>query len=112
MQGFFTVYREVFAKLARAEAEAADRAAARGDKGAAAQLLPDFPVVQAPWADVSAFYQAWLHFVSDREFAWADAHNLASAPNRKVPCLQCTAEQADAACPKPSSCISPAAGGL
>lgn len=83
-QGFYTVYREVFAKLARAEAEAAERAAARGDKGAPAQALPVFPAAQAPWADVSAFYQAWLHFVSDREFAWADAHNLATAPNRKV----------------------------
>ena len=88
MQGFYTVFAEVFAKLARAEAEAAERAAARGGKGGGegGAPLPGLGGLQAPWAAVSAFYQAWLHFVSDREFAWADAHNLASAPNRKVRC--------------------------
>ena len=88
MQGFFTVFGEVFAKLARAEAEAAERASARGGRGGGSSeggaLLPGLGGSQAPWAQVSAFYQSWLHFVSDREFAWADAHNLASAPNRKV----------------------------
>lgn len=88
MQGFYTVFAEVFAKLARAEAEAAERAAARGGKGSGGAemgpCLPSFGGSQAPWAEVSAFYQAWLHFVSDRDFAWADEYNLASAPNRKV----------------------------
>ena len=86
-QGFYTVFSEVFAKVAKAETEAAQRAA--GGKGAkdgdaGSVQLPAFGGAQAPWADTSAFYQTWLHFVSDRDFAWADAHNLATAPNRKV----------------------------
>lgn len=78
MQGFYTVYRGVFEGLLQKEVEAAERAAKKGP------APTGFGRADSPWAEVSAFYQYWLQFVSDRHFAWADAHNLASAPNRKV----------------------------
>ncbi len=72
------MYREVFEGLARSESEAAERGGKRGPAPAG------FGRSDSPWSEVSAFYRYWLQFVSDREFGWADVHNLASAPNRKV----------------------------
>ncbi|EIE20919.1 putative DNAJA5 protein, partial [Coccomyxa subellipsoidea C-169] len=77
-KGFYTVYREVFEGLARSESEAAERGGKRGP------APTGFGRSDSPWSEVSAFYRYWLQFVSDREFGWADVHNLASAPNRKV----------------------------
>lgn len=79
MQGFYTVYREVFDRLAKQESEAAQ------SEGKPAQSSASgFGTSSSAWQEVSAFYQRWLHFVSERDFAWADVHNLASAPNRKA----------------------------
>ena len=78
VQGFYTVYREVFEGLSKHENEAAERAGKKGPSPAG------FGRSDSPWSEVSAFYRYWLQFVSDREFGWADVHNLASAPNRKV----------------------------
>ncbi len=75
MQGFYTVYREVFAKLAKLEDEAAEKSGS---------TAPRFGMSASAWPEVSAFYQHWQHFVSDQDFDWADVHNLASAPNRKA----------------------------
>ncbi len=41
------------------------------------------------WPTVRRFYDHWLSFASVKEFAWADIYNLASAPNRKVWCVEC-----------------------
>jgi hypothetical protein len=78
VQGFYTVYREVFEGLSKHESEAAERAGKKGPSPAS------FGLSDSPWSEVSAFYRYWLQFVSDREFGWADVHNLASAPNRKL----------------------------
>ncbi|BDA42473.1 DnaJ homolog subfamily C member 21 at N-terminal half [Coccomyxa sp. Obi] len=77
-KGFYTVYRDVFDGLFKHETEAAERTGKKGPSPVG------FGRSDSPWSEVSAFYQYWLQFVSDREFAWADVHNLASAPNRKV----------------------------
>ena len=79
MQGFFGVYGKVFRDLGAQEASALQVAGKRP-----AQVVPGFGRAESPWSEVSAFYQYWLQFVSDRSFAWADVHNLAAAPNRKV----------------------------
>ena len=81
MQGFYTVYGKVFKDMGAQEESAVEEL---GKK--AAHVAPGFGTADSPWREVSAFYQAWLYFVSDRSFAWADVHNLASAPNRKVHC--------------------------
>lgn len=80
VQGFYTIYRDVFDGLFKHETEAAERTGKKGPSSVG------FGRSDSPWSEVSAFYQYWLQFVSDREFAWADVHNLASAPNRKVVC--------------------------
>ena len=77
MQGFYTVYCKVFMDLGAQEA-----AAVEGSRQA--HVAPEFGRADSPWSEVSGFYQYWLYFVSDRSFAWADIHNPASAPNRKV----------------------------
>ncbi len=82
MQGFYTVYGKVFTDLASQEAHAAEQTRNRQTHNA-----PGFGNADSPWSHVSAFYQYWLYFVSDRSFAWADTYNPASAPNRKVPSL-------------------------
>ncbi len=92
MQGFYTVYGKVFMDLASQEAHAAEQTRNRQ-----AHVAPGFGKADSPWSEVSAFYQYWLYFVSDRSFAWADTYNPASAPNRKVS----TPTQAI-----PSSCLS------
>jgi DnaJ family protein A protein 5 len=33
---------------------------------------------------VFAFYSYWLNFSTEKDFAWADQHNPAAAPNRKT----------------------------
>ena len=78
VQGFFGVYGKVFRDLG------AQEAAALKEGGKRTQVAPGFGRADWPWSKVSAFYQYWLHFVSDRSFVWADVHNLAAAPNRKV----------------------------
>ena len=85
MQGFYTVYGKVFKDLASQEALAAEQIRDRQ-----AHIAPAFGKADSPWSHVSAFYQYWLYFVSDRSFAWADSHNPASAPNRKVHCRPST----------------------
>ena len=79
VQGFCTVYGKVFRDLGAQEASAVEES---GKK--AAHVAPSFGKADSPWSEVSAFYQYWLYFVSDRSFAWSDVHNSASAPSRKV----------------------------
>ena len=38
----------------------------------------------AAWAQVSGFYSFFQGFATLKDFAWADEHNPAAAPNRKV----------------------------
>jgi len=83
MQGFYTVYGKVFKDLGAQEASAQE-----GVRNKPGHVAPGFGKGDSPWSEVSAFYQYWLYFVSDRSFTWADAYNPASAPNRKVHCAQ------------------------
>jgi hypothetical protein len=38
----------------------------------------------AAWAQVAGFYSFFQGFATLKDFAWADEHNPAAAPNRKV----------------------------
>ncbi|KAK9817035.1 hypothetical protein WJX72_008708 [[Myrmecia] bisecta] len=80
LKGFYAVYNALFIKLAKQEVAARKRA---GDP-ASMDEMPLFGTSAADTSSVSHFYSFWLHFSSSKEFAWADEHNPASAPNRKV----------------------------
>ena len=70
---FYGVYGALFAGLATAEREAGSDAD-----------LPPFGGAHTDWAAVSAFYAAWAGFTTSKPYTWADAHNPASAPDRRV----------------------------
>jgi DnaJ family protein A protein 5 len=81
VQGFFTIYGNLFARLAAEEAQFADTA------------YPAFGRADAPWAPPSkadadgaarTFYAAWTNFASEKDFAWMEMWNLAEAPDRRV----------------------------
>ena len=81
LQGFFTLYRNLFDRLAREE-----------------QLsntveFPSFGYSTWDWAAPSKeqpshaarhFYNFWLNFASDKEFAWSDQWNVSEAPDRQI----------------------------
>ena len=70
---FYGVYGALFARLATAEREAGPDT-----------HFPTFGGAHTDWAAVSAFYAAWAGFTTAKPYAWADAHNPASAPDRRV----------------------------
>lgn len=82
-KGFYGVYDALFEKLVQQEVRAAEQS---GDERARTRSddLPRFGHVESPWPAVSGFYSEFLTFSTCKEFAWADEHNTASAPNRKV----------------------------
>ena len=83
-RGFYTVYDNVFSKLAEHEATAAAARAERRGSSSANSRMPSFGLSGAPWKEVGAFYAEWSSFVSVKDFSWADEYNPASAPNRKI----------------------------
>jgi DnaJ homolog subfamily A member 5 len=82
-RGFYTVYSNLFERLAKQE-ESASEQRTTSRNGASATWLPLFGRSDASWEDVSAFYATWGSFATSRDFAWADVYNPASAPNRRV----------------------------
>jgi hypothetical protein len=52
----------------------------------------------AAWAQVAAFYSFFQGFATLKDFAWADEHNPAAAPNRKVDCHEACIIDWAAAC--------------
>ena len=96
--GFYAVYRDVFAEIARAEAAAAnaddggddgddvgddDDDVGRNDAGGPA-LLPPFGASASDENTVRAFYAHWSSFATRQPFAQADKYRLSEAPNRQV----------------------------
>lgn len=85
LQGFYSVYRELFETLATQEVaawEESEAAVARDSQAPAA--APSFGSSGSPAAEVFAFYSSWQSFVTFKDFAWADQYNPATAPNRQV----------------------------
>jgi DnaJ homolog subfamily A member 5 len=66
--GFYTVYRRVFDTLA-AEEEKFDE-----EHKVKAADLPTFGKKDSEEKEVNAFYNFWLHFVSQKSFSWKDLY--------------------------------------
>lgn len=80
--GFFTIYRNLFDRLAREE------------QLSSTVEFPSFGYSTWDWAAPSKegptqavarhFYSFWLNFFTDKEFAWSDQWNVLEAPDRQV----------------------------
>ena len=89
-QSFFTLFRNLFARLAADECSFTDHSV---------DDYPSFGYSTWPWATPSAgsnsrqgsppsaarhFYNFWLGFATAKDFAWADSWNTGEAPDRQV----------------------------
>src|ERR1700735_1036875 len=81
LQGFFTIYRNLFDRLAREE------------QLSKTVEFPSFGYSTWDWAASSReqhsqaarhFYIFWLNFTSALEFPWSDLWNVSEAPDRQV----------------------------
>ncbi|ETW82939.1 hypothetical protein HETIRDRAFT_66827 [Heterobasidion irregulare TC 32-1] len=79
--GFFTIYRNLFARLAHDEAPYTD------------VEFPSFGDSTWTWTAPSkdkqmeaarTFYNYWLNFGTEKDFTWCDMYNLSEAPDRRV----------------------------
>lgn len=76
--GFYTVYRTVFEKLAAEDAEFSK-------EGDSDEEVPDFGNSTSSYEDVvHNFYGYWQSYSTKRSFAWLDPHNIRYAPNRST----------------------------
>ena len=81
VQGFFTLYRNLFARLH------ADEKAFESECD-----LPSFGYSTWNWVGLKeeegksgrSFYNAWLHFTTEKDFTWMDQWNVAEAPERRA----------------------------
>lgn len=80
-QSFFTIYRNLFDRLAYDEKPYVDMA------------FPSFGDSTWPWAPPSkteqekaarTFYNFWLNFLTNKDFNWAEQWNISEAPDRRV----------------------------
>ncbi|KAK7686133.1 hypothetical protein QCA50_010945 [Cerrena zonata] len=80
---FFTIYRNLFDRLAHDESQWQEQP----------HTLPSFGNSSWPWteaakneADTAArtFYNYWLHFVTAKDFSWAEQWRTDEAPERRV----------------------------
>ncbi|KAJ6577242.1 hypothetical protein B0H19DRAFT_1019574 [Mycena capillaripes] len=76
---FFTIYRNLFARLQAEEALISDAA------------YPSFGYAGWTWTPASktsdgarTFYAAWTNFATAKDFAWSDQWNLTEAPDRRI----------------------------
>ncbi|ORX63116.1 DnaJ-domain-containing protein [Hesseltinella vesiculosa] len=95
-KGFFTVYRQLFQKLATEEEEAYQSRTVDDDEDERADFvpLPSFGQSDTPFADKDGylgygayardFYAAWCNFSTVKSFRWLDKWRLSDAPNRYV----------------------------
>ena len=74
--GFYTVYRHVFEKLAAEEADF-------GEEGDSDEEIPGFGDSNSPYEDVvHKFYGYWQSFSTKRSFAWLDPWDIRTSSNR------------------------------
>ncbi|KAF8807088.1 DnaJ-domain-containing protein [Phlegmacium glaucopus] len=79
--GFFTLYRNLFARLHAEEKTFTSE-----------YDLPSFGYSTWDWAaskdedgrSARSFYNAWLHFTTQKDFSWMEQWNLAEAPERRA----------------------------
>ncbi|KAH9838779.1 uncharacterized protein C8Q71DRAFT_752827 [Rhodofomes roseus] len=80
---FFTIYHNLFDRLAQEERQFTD----------ASSQHPSLGDATWPWVPANkdsrdraarTFYNSWMNFVTAKDFAWADAWNINEAPDRRV----------------------------
>ena len=77
-QGFYTVYRNVFEKLAAEDADFSKE----GDSDVE---VPSFGDSKSSYEDVvHNFYAYWQSYSTKRSFAWLDPYDIRDTPNRRV----------------------------
>lgn len=82
LQGFFTIYRNLFARLAAEERNFTDDELE----------YPNFGMSDWPWSPVEKhesnaakfFYNTWTSFSTVKDFAWMDYWDLPEAPDRRT----------------------------
>ncbi|CAK9147972.1 unnamed protein product [Ilex paraguariensis] len=77
-KGFYQVYADIFDKVYQNELNFA--------KKLGLGLPEEAPVMgslKSPYAQVTAFYNYWLGFVTVMDFCWMDQYNVMAGPNRK-----------------------------
>lgn len=82
LQGFFTIYRHLFTRLASEERNFTDDAVD----------YPSFGLASWPWSPAEKnaaegakyFYSTWTNFSTAKDFVWVEYWNLAEAPDRRV----------------------------
>ena len=77
--GFYSVYHNLFTKLA--ECESTQDAV---DIEAVAEDIPCFMKADSSASNVHHFYNFWTNFVTKMSFSWEDKYNPAEVPNRQV----------------------------
>ncbi|KAK9306439.1 hypothetical protein QLX08_002940 [Tetragonisca angustula] len=77
-KGFYTVYRNVFEKLATEDIEFAK-------ESDSLEEIPGFGDSQSSYEEiVHKFYAYWQSYSTKRSFAWLDPYDIRDAPNRRV----------------------------
>lgn len=77
-KGFYTIYRNVFEKLAAEDTEYAK-------VGDSDEEVPGFGDSQSSYEEtVHDFYAYWQSYSTRRSFAWLDPYDIKDAPNRRV----------------------------
>lgn len=77
-KGFYTIYRNVFEKLAAEDAEFAK-------DGESDEETPSFGDSQSSYEDiVHNFYAYWQSYSTKRSYAWLDPYDIRNMPNRRI----------------------------
>lgn len=75
--GFYTILRETFTRLAKEEEAACDW------EGLEFPEYPDFGTADAEYEGVvKPFYRVWINFTTKKNFSWKDAYRSSDAPDR------------------------------
>eukprot|EP00928_Gymnodinium_smaydae_P037792 TRINITY_DN2618_c0_g1_i1.p1 TRINITY_DN2618_c0_g1~~TRINITY_DN2618_c0_g1_i1.p1 ORF type:complete len:699 (+),score=170.95 TRINITY_DN2618_c0_g1_i1:586-2682(+) len=77
--GFYALYAELFAAIAKEEEEVRIE-----DADADYQSLPEFGLAESQWSDVSNFYKHWLEFSTRKSFEDANEWKTNEAESRKL----------------------------
>ncbi|XP_075226551.1 uncharacterized protein LOC142327403 [Lycorma delicatula] len=75
--GFYSVYREVFNKIAAEDSEYQTEGDSDFD-------LPNFGKSNSPFEDVKCFYGYWQSYCTKKSYSWLDPYDVRTAQNRKV----------------------------
>lgn len=77
-KGFYTIYRNVFEKLAAEDAEFAKDSDSDEE-------IPSFGDSQSSYEDVvHNFYAYWQSYSTKRSYAWLDPYDIRNMPNRRI----------------------------